>query len=837
MAEMIEFGRWVKQRRKALDMTQQELAAWVGCSASAIIKIESGARRPSIQIAQRMLEYLEVPAEEHSSFLQLARGISVVPAESPPTNLPASLTSLIGREVEIERVRKLLHDGARLVTLIGPGGIGKTRLSLEAASGLLDSFKDGVFFVALAPISEGSLVALAIAQAVGVRETSGQSLRETLIEYLRSKKMLLVLDNFEQVVAAAPLLTEMLAAAPGLKMLVTSRARLHLYGEQQFPVPPLSLPDAPARLPVEELLESEAIRLFVERARLVQPDFSIRDNSEQAEAVAEICRRLDGLPLAIELAAARANLLAPDSMLGRLASPLELLTGGPQDLHARQQTLEGAIEWSYKLLDEDERTLFRYISVFAGGCILDAVEAVCFSGAATESLPMPPPLGALRGVESLVGKSLLQQYEGSEGKPRFRMLETIHEYAARMLAKDPSEAETARSLHTRYYLGVAEEAEPQLAGADQARWLARLEDEHDNLRAALRLSKELGGAECALRIAGALWRFWLVRGYYSEGRAHLAEALAIASNKAEEHSKPPHSIMALRAKALNGAGILAWRQNDYGPARLFSEESLSIYRQLGDKQGIAQALNNLGNLAHRQGDYDAARSLFEESLEARRNLGDKRGIADSLNNLAMVVDEQGDYGLAHTLYEESLAVRREVGDLRGVANSLNNLALVSWEHGDYANARSLLEESLDMYRELGDKRGIANALNNIGLVAWEMGEYDASLPFYRESLERYRELEDRQGITDCFDGLARVAGSQGDPVRAARLWGAAEALREAIGISIPPGDVADYERNVAQSRAALDDSTWQSTWRKGRTMPLDRAIAYALEGIERTQSS
>jgi predicted ATPase/transcriptional regulator with XRE-family HTH domain len=842
MKGVISFGGWVKRRRKELDLTQQDLARFVGCSTSAIIKIEAGVRRPSRQIAERLLQYLEIPSEEQQTFISMARTVPVppgplAPVSTRPNNLPARLTSLVGRRQEIVTVRNLLFDSSRLVTLVGPGGIGKTRLGLEVAADLLESQKDGAFFVSLSPITEPGLVPSAIAQTLGVKEAAGRTMLESLKNYLRDRQLLLVLDNFEQVAEAAPMMSELLVAAPQLKMLVTSRAVLHLYGEQQFIVPPLGLPDT-GHLPAPgDLARYEAVRLFVERARLVKPDFDIAGDDAQARAVVEICHRLDGLPLAIELAAARINILAPVAMLPRLGSRLKLLVAGAQDLPPRQQTLRNAIGWSYDLLDKNEKTLFRRLSIFVGGHTLDAVEAVC-------SLEDDPSAGSgqalqaniLECIESLVDKSLVLQYDGPDGEPWLSMLETIHEFA-RELLEESGEYEQLRERHAAYYVELAEEAEPQLAGVRQAQWLERLEDEHDNLRAALRWARgeaggsaagsESGDAETALRLAGALWRFWLVRGHYSEGREQLMAALAMDDGR-QVRSSVVRRPSSKRAKSLIGAGILAWRQNDYEAARSLSEESLTIYRDLGDKRGIAQSLNNMGNVAHSRGDYPSALAYFRESLAARRELGDKRGIADSLNNLALVVDEQGEYESALSLYEESLSIYRELGDKRGTANSLNNLALVAWERGDHGRARSLLEESVSMYKELGDRRGIANALNNLGLVAWEQGDYPGARTLYEEGLARYRDLEDRQGIADCLEGLARVAGSQSTPARAAQLWGAAEALRETIGIGIPPGDVAEYERNVSAARAMLDEAGWEAAWAAGRDMPPEQAIAYAL---------
>jgi tetratricopeptide (TPR) repeat protein len=539
-------------------------------------------------------------------------------------------------------------------------------------------------------------------------------------------------------------------------------------------------------------------------------------------------------------------------MLGRIGNRLQLLTGGPRDLPPRQQTLRNAIEWSYNLLDSEEQTLFTRLAAFVGGCTLDAVKAIVTDDEparsaqgklTTDDLPgavhpshtqgLSSVVSTQDALESLITKSLLRREVGVDEEPRFGMLETIYEFARERL-KESGEAEKLRGKHAAYYLALAEEAEPQLSGPDQARWLARLEEEHDNFREALRWTMDATApvghrpssivkTETTLRMAGALWRFWLVHGYYSEGRQHLNQALEVSNVPAFQLSNT------WVAKALNGAAVMAWRQNDFEGATALSNRALSIYKELGDKVGMAQSLHNLGNVAHRHSDYEAASGYFSESLAARREVGDQRGTADSLNNLAMVMDEQGDYSHARGLYEESLAIYRELGDKRGIANSLVNLGFVAWEQRDNEGARALYEESLPIYRELGDKRGIANALNNLGLVAWEQNDLDEALALFKESLVRHRDLEDRQGLAECLEGLARVAGSQGKAFRAARLWGSAQALRDAIGIGIAPGDLPEYEQNMAVARNALDAVSWKVAWAQGYQSTVEQAAEYGLD--------
>jgi predicted ATPase/class 3 adenylate cyclase len=560
--------------------------------------------------------------------------------DSRSHNLPVQPTPLIGREQISAAACALLRRGdVRLLTLTGPGGTGKTRLGLQVAAELLEDFESGVFFVPLAAIREPTLVASSIAQALGLQEKAGQELRDSLQEFLQDKQMLLVLDNFEQVVAAALLVTELLAACPRLKCLVTSRVVLHLSGEHEFPVPSLELPD-PRRLPaVDALSQYAAVELFIQRALSVKPDFRV--DNDNAPAVAEICVRLDGLPLAIELAAARIKLFPPQAILARLGRRLELLRGGARDVPDRHQTLRHAISWSYNLLEVDEQALFRRLAVFAAGCTLEAAEAVC-QAVDVPTAGVGQSLEVLDGVASLVDKSLLCQEEQASGEPRFRMLETIREYGLECLTAS-GEAPAIRRAHADYYLALVEEAEAALTGLEQATWLDRLEVEHDNLRAALRWAEEGGEVEVGLRLAGAFCQFWLMRGHLREGQEQLARLLGL------EGVSPRTAV---RAKVLTGAGHIAHNLSDYAAAHAFFEESLTIRRACGDQRGIAAALNDLGWVAWYRNDYTAVRVLSEESLAIWQELGDKAGVATSLHNLGWVAYHQGEYAAAYTLYQE-----------------------------------------------------------------------------------------------------------------------------------------------------------------------------------------
>lgn len=771
-----------------------------------------------------------------------------------PNNLPIQATPFIERGKEIARAGALLtRPEVRLLTLTGPGGTGKTRLGLQLAANVLGRFEDGAYFVPLAPISDPDLLAPTIARTLGVKEVGDQPLVESLKTYLRDKHMLLVLDNFEQLIKAAPILSELLAACPYLKLLITSRSAVHIYGQHEFPVPPMSLPprrapraegDHTPQMPLEQLSQYEAVRLFVERAVAVKPDFAV--TNDNAPAVAEICHRLDGLPLAIELAATRIKILPPQAMLVRLQSRLKLLTGGGLDLPARQQTLRGAIEWSYDLLAPEEQTLFRRLAVFVGGCTLHAAEEVC--NLDTDILDV---------IHSLVDKSLIRQEE-ADSEPRFWMLETIHEYALEKLAEH-DETAALKNRHAQYFLTMVEEIEPKLRGPEQFTWLTHLEKEHDNIRAALHRFVENGDAESGLRVTGALNRFWYVRGHITEGRRYTDEALATPGAAAG---------MAARGKALHNAGFLASLQGDLEPARHFLEESLEIRRKLGDRHGIASSVNELGSTAYRRGDYPTARANFEESLAIRRTLDDKRAIAVPLNNLGVLAVEQGDYARARELYEEGLRIFRDLGDKHSVASLLHNLGIVVAQEGDFATARALYEESLVLRREFGDKYGIAHVLHDLGIAAqqrgenaearalyeeslalrrdigdklgigWSLvhladvarheGEYAYATTLLRESIALFDESGDKRGIAACLASIGSVAAAQAQPVQAARLLGASEGLFRAIGAVMSPIHRPGYDRDVAALRATLGEARFTAIWTEGQGIRPEVLAAYAL---------
>jgi predicted ATPase/class 3 adenylate cyclase/DNA-binding CsgD family transcriptional regulator len=732
--------------------------------------------------------------------------------DTSPNNLPIQPTTFIGREQELTVVGDLLRrQEVRLLTLTGPGGIGKTRLGLQVAANLSDRFTDGVFFVNLAPLTDPELVVSTIAQALGVREQRDQPLLESLKDHLRDRHLLLLLDNFEQVITAAVQTAELLVACPTLKILVTSRVVLHVQAEREFAVPPFSLPD-PTHLPdLLALSQYEAMALFIQRAQAVQPDFAI--TGENAAAIAAICQQVDGLPLAIELAAGRSKLFSPQALLSRLRNRLKLLVGGAQDLPLRQQTLRGTIAWSYDLLEEAEKKLFRRLAVFVGGCTLEAAEAVCN---ATQDLEVD----VLDTVARLVDKSLLRQEEQADGEPRLLMLETIREYALERLAAS-SEAEAVRRQHATFFLRLAEEAEPKLRSAEQSTWRRRLEIDHDNLRAALRWTLENQEAEMGLWLAGALLAFWRASNQDREGRSWCEQVLAQPGT---------HARTAARAKALLAAGTTTMLLGDLSEAQRLLEESISIGHEVGaaGKWNLAHALGVLGYVALLQGNLGAARELAEEGVRLFQEVGEAWGTALALNFLGRATLELGDPVAAGPLLEESAALFRIIGDRQRLALPLIALGLVALRLGDYAGARTHFEEALAVARETGDEQYIAAALARLGTVALRVDDYQQAATLYGQSLALIWAQGYRENIALSLAGLAELANLLGQPERAARLFGAVEALHEVSGIRLSPLRRAEHDRAVEGIHAHLDEATFVAAWQEGRMTPLEQAIAYAL---------
>ncbi|TMD68910.1 MAG: adenylate/guanylate cyclase domain-containing protein [Chloroflexi bacterium] len=690
--------------------------------------------------------------------------------EATPNNLPTQLTSFIGRDDQV-RDAKVLLARARLLTLTGPGGTGKTRLSLQIAADVMDQFPDGVYFVPLSAVHDPELVPSAIAQALSVQSTGSRRPIEVLVDYLHDKRMLLVLDNFEQLLPAAPVTTTLLEGSLGLRVLVSSRAVLHVYGEQEFPVPPLALPDLKALPNLTVLSQFEAVRLFIERAVAVKPDFEA--TNENAPAIAGICERVDGLPLAIELAAARIKLFSPQALLSRLEKSLSAALGtGARDLPGRQQTLRGAIQWSYELLDAGERRLLARFSVFARGGSLEELEAVC--GPAAD-------LGGREVVDALdllADQSLLRRVPEFD-EPRFLMLQTIREFAAERLAES-DEADRIRDRHLEAFISLAQRAQAQLFGRQRKEWLDRLEVDHDNFRSALEWAIASGNTRKALCLGGSFWRYWQMRGHIHEGRARMQEVLAMPGVEAfpNEH-----------LQALEAAGGLAYWQADMAAAQVFYDASLQLTRQVGDKRAIANAI------------YNDAFPILVVRVEPER---------------------------ARTLLREALPLFEELKDEAGVGRTYWGLGNADYFQQDFEAARQKLQAAQAIFRRLDARFDLAWSLHTLGLVTLKMGSVDAARPYFTEALTMFAEAKDVSGIVLQLDNLAAVARAEGDPMKATRLFAAAATYQITSGTGL--GLLLREQEGRLQPREGLDDRQADAAWSEGQAMSLDQAVAYALTG-------
>ncbi len=782
--------------------------------------------------------------------------------DTHPNNLPIQLTPFIGRDQDVAAVYRLLaREEVRMATLTGPGGVGKTRLALQVAAELSDLFADGVFLVALAPFSDPQRVMPAIAQMLGIGEASELPPLVSLQTTLKEKHLLLVLDNMEQVAAAAVQVIDLLTACPHVKVLVTSRVALHVRAEHEYTVPPLAVPN-PKRLPnLTALSQYAAVALFIERALAVKPDFAV--TNANAPAVAGICARLDGLPLAIELAAARVKVFPPQTLLARLEQGLGVLSGGARDLPARQQTLRAAIAWSYDLLPPAEQMLFRRLAVFVDGWTWEAAETICQAAG-------PLANDILEVLASLVDQSLVRQEEQAEGEARFWMLQVLREFGLERLV-ETGELEATRTAHATYYLALAEEAEPQLRGNQQTLWFNRLEQEYENLRAALswlleRARNSSGTEESeqeagrALRLSAALGQFWYVRGYFREGLTFLEQALAH-----REHIAAP-----VQAKALYRAGELNFFMDNYARAEAWSEESLTLYRTLDDKAGMAASLFFLGAISWARSAYTQARLRYEEANDLFQVAGDTWGRGRCLTQLARIAQVQGEYERAAALLEESLRLYQALGDLERIswvlalqaqmllltqgavdkvqslaeqsvalrraesfkafiAIGLNVLGQFHLARGAFALAYELTEESVAAFKEVGDRAGTAESLITLARILAEQGQAAEARALYQESLTLLHQIQDREITPSCLEGLAAVLAQQGMAEQATRLWGAAEALRETIGTPLPPVYRVGYEQAVEAARVHLGVNAFAAAWAEGHIQPLEQAIADALK--------
>ncbi len=855
------FGQQLRRRRKTLDITQEELADRVGCARSTIRMIEGGERRPSRQLAALIAEHLRIPEDEREAFLRLAResqeGSKAPHAGAPPnvdradgttipTNLRAEPTRLIGRREEVEEIALLLQGGARLLTLTGPPGVGKTRLSLAVAAELLygddssegssqqaegsidnpkskiqnSKFKDGVFFVGLSAIVDPELIAPAIAQTLKLREAAEPAL-EVLKEYLQARRVLLVLDNFEQVLDAASSLSQLIAECPGLAFLVTSREPLHVRGEQQFEVAPLPWPGMVHPHSADDMLQYPSVALFVERAQAV--DYSFRLTEENAESVATLCARVDGLPLAIELVAARVKLLPPAALVQKFRASdghtaLHLLSAGARDLPERHRTLRAAIGWSYDLLNKDECVLFDRLGVFADGYTLNSVEAICN---ARGDLSVP----VLDGLQSLLDKSLLKRDDAlsAEGEPRYTMLEMVREYAAECLEKN-GEAEKVKGWFLDYYLALTAAARPHLVGAEQKAWLTKLGTEESNIRAALRWATDSGRVEIAARMAVALFNYWYSLGKITEGRSWLEDL----ARRAEEFGLPE----SLQIELNNCAGFLAIIQYEFDKAERLLDRSLVLSRQTGDKSKLGVTLSNLSGMETYRGNWARSASLLRETLDLQREMGDARRVALALHGLAVVSLSVGDFERAVTLEGEAIPLAREAGDWWHTSWGLTTLGMALCRSGRLDEAESAGREAMATLEGLeGNDFPRAGAFNCLAEIARGRGDLPLAKRLYGKAIRELHKSGNSAagGVGANFYGLGLLAVSDDEARRATILFSAQDSLLERLRMVHAPSMKPEFDHGVASARACLEEAEWAAAWSQGRAMSLDEMIAFALE--------
>jgi predicted ATPase/transcriptional regulator with XRE-family HTH domain len=887
----VDLGALLRHFREARGLSQEELAerARPGLSVDTISKIERGRSRPYRHTLEALCTALDLTPAERAAVAAARRirpGVGAAtrsptrdgvpaPAEAGPERSPgaralaAPLTPLVGREHEEAAIAGLLQrEGLRLLTLTGPGGVGKTRLAQQVAVSLRMVYADGVAWVDLAPLRDPDLVLPSIGHALGLREVGRRSLEEQLYAHLRARRALLVLDNFEHVAAAGPALADLLEACPGVTALVTSRAALRVRGEHEFDVAPLALPEPGDAAQPALLLRVPAVALFVQRARALRSTFALAP--ENAPDVAAICARLDGLPLALELAAARLTIFSPRALRARLERRLPLLVSGARDLPERQRTMRDTIAWSDELLDAPVRALFRRLAVFSGGCTVEAVEKVCADGELPATVPPVDDVSA--GLHTLLDQSLVRRDDRDESEPRVVMLETIREYALERLSAH-NEDTLLRRRHAVYYVILAEEAEPALRGGqEQGNWLDRLEREHDNFRAALEWTRQNGAVALGLRLAGALSWFWRMHGHMAEGRKWLDELLAQKHEKSGTSEREEEDIAApVRAKALTGAGRLALEQGDYGPSTVLNTEGLYLWRAVGSAIGSAEALRGLGQTAYYQGQFVRATSLHEQSLVLYEESGDTVGKAMALTNLGLVACMQGDVGRAEAVAEEAnallrgssdaygplialalaalhrpdngraialceraLSLCRDLGFTYGAAVVVNLHARARHNLGEEEHALALCEHARTLYQDVGSLWGRGHVLGLYGQIYAARGEREQAIALFRETLSLGRAIGTTWNVPLALEGLAAVAcatvdaPSYSEVERAARLLGAAHGLRAAIRMPLPPFDRPAHERTVAALHVALGQAGVAAAWAVGESLSQQQAVDYAL---------
>jgi predicted ATPase/transcriptional regulator with XRE-family HTH domain len=814
------FGGLLRRYRLEAGLSQEALAERAGISPDAVAALERGRRNtPRPATLALLVDALNLQSEGRAALIAAATGATPEPVTAVETTvrspahrpLPVPITPIIGREHEEAALLDLMlparAGGVRLITLTGPGGIGKTRLALHVAAAVQTDYVGGVVFVDLSPLTDPETVGASLAAALDVRPSGADGLWDAIAARLRGRETLLVLDNVEQVVEAAPHLASLLEVCPLVSVLATSRIPLRVRAERRFPVPTLAIPDATSTS-VAEIAAIPAVRLFVARAQAVQPGFALTEKT--APIVEEVCRRLDGLPLAIELAAARTRLLGAEALLARLDRRIAVLTGGSRDLPARQQTIGATIDWSHDLLDEDAQTLFARMAVFAGGATLEAVESVCGDG----------DTDVTDGVERLLDSSLVVQLSGD--RPRVGMLETIHDYAIDRLRRHGDE-EMRRRDHAQYYLTLAEALAPELVGTGQAAALTRFREEENNLRSALSWLLGQDEVEPALRLVVVLWRVWFMTGQAAEGKRWLVAVLDLDGASAPE-------LRNLRMQALRGTAALCLILADLGAGEAFARQSVALARELGDSIGTADALNALGNILRNRGEAAAAVPSYEESLAVYREAGEARGVSVALNNLGVARRRLHDPATAAALHEESLAIRRGLDDTWGVTMILLNLGHAALDTADLDRAALTGEESLALSRQLGNAHGVALALDLLARVDLAGGDAGAAQIRFVESLMMSREVGDRGLLADTLMGLVDALARDGDAKRATRLLACAVGLQASVRPEREWGERRDALAAVL--RAKLGDGAFAAEWARGESLDWEESVSGELDPAE-----
>jgi predicted ATPase/Tfp pilus assembly protein PilF/DNA-binding XRE family transcriptional regulator len=818
MEEELSFGVWLRKQRRALDLSRQAFADMVGCAEVTLRRIEAGTLKPSTELASVLLAKIGIPEAEQQQWIAFARGLSGFPplatssSDEPNSNLPIPLTTFIGREKEQSDLMGLIAKH-RLVTLTGSGGVGKTRLAIKVVADVAKQFPDGVWFVDLAPLNDPELVPNTLAALLGLQESKDLSTTTVLINYFRPRTALVIFDNCEHLVeACGQLVYSLLTSCENLSILATGREALRISGETPYRVPSLAIPALEFEPATDTLRKSESVRLFAERAAAVTQDFVLE--ASDTFTVAQICHRLDGIPLAIELAAARVNVLPVEKILSRLTDRFHLLKSSSRVTVPRHQTLRATIEWSYDLLAEPERSLLRRLSVFVGGFSLKAAEAICVA----EGLKQEDVLEHLQG---LVDKSLVNVEHGnSAGDTRYRLLETIRQYSLEKLG-EAGEGSPTRTQHLEFFVQLAEQAKAELHASNQDIALRELDAEYGNLRAALEWAMNSNPVR-ALQLTTFMGRFWEARGYIREGRIAIEKSLQQAPDAPKE----------LRAIGLYYVSGFADREGDYAKAKASIEESLQLSRETEDKESIVSALLALANVVWVQGDFVAARASYEEIIALYQELGDKHGVAVALTNLGNAVIRTGDYVAARRYEEESVAIFRDLGDYMSLVMALNNLGVVAEEQGDRDAARRFYEESISIARQLREKTFIVYSLNGLAHVLCLQGDLTNAWRYYRESLILAQHTAEKRMIAYGLEGLAKVALRQGMMETAARLLGAADALRRELGAPLDPAEQTELDQDVIAIRNRLPEKEFAVVWSKGSRMTLEQSLTYALEELK-----